>query len=148
GEYEVRGVSIIGVPSYHDNKKGEIRGKNTVYIIEMDNLRIVHLGDLGHTLPEDTLEDLGTVDVLLIPVGGEYTIGPSEAAELVRSIEPLITIPMHYHLPGINEGAFGKLAKIDDFLKDVGLTSEVMDKFSIKKEDLQTEQKVVVLERK
>lgn len=148
GEYEVRGVSIIGIPSYHDNKKGELRGKNTIYVIEMDRLRIVHLGDLGHTLPEDTLEDLGTVDILLIPVGGEYTIGPSEAAELVRSIEPSVTIPMHYHLSGINEESFGKLAKLDDFLKDAGLSSEVMEKFSIKKEELQEEQKVIVLEKK
>lgn len=148
GEYEIKGVSVIGIPSYHDEKKGELRGKNTIYVIEMDGLRTVHLGDLGHTLSEDTLEDLGTVDILLIPVGGEYTIGPTQAAELVSTIEPSITIPMHYHAEGINEEIFGKISKVDNFLKEVGLPTVTADKFSIKKDELQEEQKIVVLEIK
>jgi L-ascorbate metabolism protein UlaG (beta-lactamase superfamily) len=74
GEYEVSGVSVIGLPTFHDDKKGELRGKNTVYVIEMDDMKIVHLGDIGHKFSEEELEELGTVDVLMIPVGGFYTI--------------------------------------------------------------------------
>src|SRR3990170_1220611 len=88
GEYELAGVSIIGISTFHDDKKGAERGRNTIYIIEMDELRVVHLGDLGHKLSEDTIEELGVVDVLMVPVGGVYTIGPTDAGEIVRDIEP------------------------------------------------------------
>lgn len=145
GEYEVSGISIIGLATYHDNKKGEERGSNTVYVIEIDGLRVVHLGDLGHKLTEDILEDLGTVDILLIPIGGFYTIDAHEAVELTASIEPSITIPMHYYKDGMNQEAFGKLSKLDNFLREVGLSVETLDKLSIKKEELSEEQKVVVL---
>lgn len=148
GEYEIAGVSIIGISSFHDDKKGEERGKNVIYIFEMDGLRLVHLGDLGHKLSENVLEDFGTVNVLMIPVGGFYTIGPSEAVELVNAIEPSIIIPMHYFSEGMNTEVFGKIAKVDDFLRDVGLTVERVDKLSVKKEELAEEQKVVVLSRR
>lgn len=148
GEYEISGVSIIGIPTFHDEKKGDERGRNTIYIIEIDNLRVVHLGDLGHKLSEDVLEEIGTVDILLVPVGGVYTIDSDTAAEVVREIEPSITIPMHYFLRGMNKEAFGKLSGVDEFLKDVGLSVERLDKLSIKKSEIQDDQKVVVLEKK
>ena len=148
GEYEISGVSIIGFGTYHDSKKGVERGKNTIYVIEMDDLRLVHLGDLGHRLTEDVLGELGEVDVLMIPVGGIYTIGPSEAGEVVRDIEPRITIPMHYKISGINQEVFGELATVDDFLREVSLPVERLEKLSIKKNELGEEMKVVVLEKK
>ena len=148
GEYEISGVSIIGFGTYHDSKKGVERGKNTIYVIEMDDLRLVHLGDLGHRLTEDVLGELGEVDVLMIPVGGIYTIGPSEAGEVVRDIEPRITIPMHYKISGINQEGFGELATVDDFLREVSLPVERLEKLSIKKNELGEEMKVVVLEKK
>lgn len=148
GEYEIAGVSIIGISSFHDSKKGMIRGKNTIFVYEIDNLRIVHLGDLGHKLSEDESGQLGTVDVLMIPCGGEYTIGPSEAAETARLIEPTITIPMHFKTPEISQETFGMLSSVDDFLKELGLPIEKLDKLSIKKETTSEERKVVVLERK
>ena len=148
GEYEIMGVSIIGIASFHDDKKGKLRGKNTVYVIEMDGLRLVHLGDLGHKLSDNILEGIGNVDVLMIPVGGEYTIGPSTAADIVRDVEPRTTIPMHYQMKGLNPEIFGKLTSVDAFLSDVGLSAETMDKLTIKKESLGEDQKVVVLERK
>jgi len=148
GEYEIAGVSIIGSRTYHDSKKGVERGKNTIYVIEMDDLRLVHLGDLGHRLSEDMLEELGEVDVLMIPVGGVYTIGPGEAGEIVRDIEPAITIPMHYKTPGLNPDTFGELSSVDEFLKETGLPVERIEKLSIKKSELGEEMKVVVLEKK
>ncbi len=145
GEYEINEVSIIGLSSYHDDKKGKLRGKNTIYVIEMDGLRIVHLGDLGHKLSEKVLEQIGDVDILMIPVGAEYTLGPTETAEVVRSIEPKIVIPMHYQRPNLNPETFGKLAPVDSFLAQMGLPSERTNKLSIKAETIGEEQKVVIL---
>lgn len=148
GEYEISGVSIIGISTYHDEKEGELRGKNTIYVIEMDDLRLVHLGDLGHKLSEDTLEEVGTVDILMVPVGGVYTIDYSTAAEVTRKIEPSIVIPMHYREKAMNREAFGKLSSVEDFLNELALPVEKLDKLSIRKPEIGEESKVVVLERR
>ncbi len=149
GEYEIMGISILGFPSYHDTKNGEERGKNTIYVFEVDGIRIAHLGDLGHAIPEKTLEEMGYIDILILPVGDEFTIGPGEATKIVQAIEPSIAIPMHYQVPGLNPQTFAKLRAVDDFLKEVGLMVERLPKLTIKKEDITEEmQKVVVLEKK
>lgn len=148
GEYEIMGVSMIGISSFHDEKKGAKRGKNTIYVYEMDGLRLAHLGDLGHKLSEKILEKIGDIDVLMIPVGGEYTIGPSEAVEVVRAIEPKIAIPMHYQMPGLNPATFAKLSSTEPFLAEVGLPVEKTDRLSIRKENLGEESKVILLEKK
>lgn len=148
GEYEILGISILGFPSFHDDKEGSVRGKNTIYVFEIDGLRIAHLGDLGHALSEELVEDLGDIDILMVPVGGEYTIGPNEATNVVSAIEPTIVIPMHYQMPGLKPETFSKLTPVDSFLKEVGLTSENLPKFVVKKEELGEDKKVVVLEKK
>jgi len=150
GEYEISGVSIIGYPSFHDNEQGAKKGKNTIYVMEAEGLRLVHLGDLGHTLSEDLINEIGDVDVLMIPVGGEFTIGPKEAAEIVGEIEPFFVIPMHYMQEGLNKETFAKLEPVETFLKESGLTVERTPKFTIKKEDILEDQntKAIVLERR
>ena len=150
GEYEINGVSIIGLPSFHDSKKGEERGKNTIYVFEAEGLRLVHLGDLGHALSDDLIGEIGAVDVLMIPVGGFYTIGPKEASEIISKIEPYFVIPMHYKVTGLSEGLAEKLLPVEDFLKESGITTETLPKFSLKKEDILEEQntKIIVLEKK
>lgn len=150
GEYEVMEVSIIGISSFHDNQKGEKRGKNTIYVYEAEGLRVAHLGDLGHDLPEGIIDQMGSVDILMIPVGGDYTIGPKEAASIVSNLEPTFVIPMHYQMSGLSQGTFSKLEGVEPFLKEVSLPSENMQKFSIKKSDIMEGQntKVIVLERK
>lgn len=142
GEYEVKGVSIIGIPTFHDDKGGSERGKNTVYVFETEGLRIAHLGDLGHALSESQIEELGEIDVLMIPVGGVYTIGPKEASDLVSKIEPYFVMPMHY--------GSDKLQPVDTFLKEMGQPGEKIAKFSLKKIDIEENQnmKVIVLENK
>lgn len=145
GEYEIQGISIIGLPTYHDDKKGQLRGKNTIYIIEAEKLRVAHLGDLGHKLDEKQVEAMGEIDILLIPVGAVYTIDSTQAVETVQSIEPRICIPMHFNTPGLNQSTFSKLETVDKFLKKITLPVEKLDKLSIKKELIETEQKVVVL---
>ncbi|MGD0523000.1 MAG: MBL fold metallo-hydrolase [Candidatus Microgenomates bacterium] len=148
GEYEIRGISILGFPSFHDDKKGELRGKNVVFVYEIDGLRICHLGDLGHNLSDEMVEEVGDIDILMIPVGGFYTIGPGVAAEIVRNIEPSIVMPMHYNTGELDQNAFGKLEKVDAFLKEIGMTVERLPRLTIKKEELGENQKVVILDRK
>jgi len=149
GEYEILGVSIIGFPSFHDDNNGQERGKNTIFVFEMDELRIAHLGDLGHVLSDKLIEDLGTIDILMIPVGGFFTIDTDKASEVFRAIDPSIVIPMHYREPGLSAEIAGKISTEEDFIKQSGLSPEKMDKLSIKKIDIPEEgQKLIVLERK
>jgi L-ascorbate metabolism protein UlaG (beta-lactamase superfamily) len=150
GEYEVQGVSIIGYPSFHDAKQGADRGKNTIYVFEADDLRLAHLGDLGHTLSDDLVSQMGSVDILMVPVGGFFTLGPKEAAEVVSKIDPYFVFPMHFKTPDINSQNFDKLETPEPFLKEVGMTVENLPKFSIKREDILEDQgsKVILLEKK
>ncbi|HXA42283.1 MAG TPA: MBL fold metallo-hydrolase [Candidatus Solibacter sp.] len=101
GEYEVKGVGVRGVAAYHDNESGAKLGSVTLFAITVDEVVVAHLGDLGHGLSEAQQEQLGTVDVLLVPVGGGTALSASEAAEVANQLEPRIVIPMHYKLPGL-----------------------------------------------
>jgi L-ascorbate metabolism protein UlaG (beta-lactamase superfamily) len=150
GEYEAMGVSIIGYPSFHDTKGGTERGKNTVFVFEAEGLRLAHLGDLGHVLSDDLVNEIGSVDVLMIPVGGKFTIGPKEAAEVVGKIDPYFVLPMHFAVPGLNAQTFTDLEPVEPFLKEIGMTVENLPKFSLKHEDILEDQgsKVIILEKK
>ena len=117
GEYEISGVLIIGIATFHDAEGGEKRGKNTVYLIEIDEVTVCHLGDLGHMLTTEQVEGLDNVDVLLLPVGGVSTINPSVAAAVVRQLEPKAVIPMHYKTQAISR----ELEPIEKFLKEIGV---------------------------
>lgn len=149
GEYEIMGVSILGYRSFHDKSEGGERGKNTIYVFEADGLRLCHLGDLGHSLSDDLVNQLGAIDILMVPTGGVFTIGPKDAAEVVSKIDPYFVIPMHYKIAGLSP-TFGKLEAVDAFVKEVGMTVENLPKFTIKKEDIIEDQgsSVIVLEKK
>lgn len=148
GEYEISEVSIIGLPSWHDDQKGETRGKNTIYVFEAEDLRVAHLGDLGHPLSEKILEEIGEINILMVPVGGFYTVGPREALEIISEIEPQIIIPMHFQVPGLNSETFAKLLPLENFLKESGLAVEKMSKLQVKLSDIGEEQKIIELETK
>jgi L-ascorbate metabolism protein UlaG (beta-lactamase superfamily) len=142
GEYEVGGVLIIGLSAYHDADNGKTLGKNTVYAIEIDDVTICHLGDLGHPLSPSQIEELGNVDVLLVPVGGVNTISASQAAALVRSIEPKIVIPMHYKTLTLTK----EMDNVDKFLKEMGLTQLIpQPKLAVTKSTLPLVTTVVTL---
>lgn len=96
GDYSFRDISIKGISSFHDSRKGEDRGDNVIFKFSSKNESIVHLGDIGHVLCDVTLTDIGNVDVLLVPVGGTYTVGPDDAMRIVEQVKPRIVIPMHY----------------------------------------------------
>jgi L-ascorbate metabolism protein UlaG (beta-lactamase superfamily) len=143
GEYEIGDAIIIGMPSFHDSEKGIIRGKNVIFVIAMDDLVICHLGDLGHTLKETEVEEIGNVDVLLIPVGDMSALNANNAARLVRQIEPAIVIPMHYKLPQINR----ELEPVERFLGEMGASAVLpQPKLMVTKANLPLPTQVVVLE--
>ncbi|MCH7492549.1 MBL fold metallo-hydrolase [Patescibacteria group bacterium] len=142
GEYEVQGIFIQGLTSWHDNKEGADRGKNTIFIFEIEEIKIAHLGDLGTTLSDQQLEKLERIDILLIPVGGTYTIDAKQAAAVVSQIEPRIVIPMHYKIPGLNI----KLQNAEPFCNEMGVKkNEAEDKLKITKKELPAEETKVIL---
>lgn len=145
GEYELLGVSVVGISSFHDAKKGELRGKNTIYVLEMDGMRLVHLGDLGHTIKTKRAEAIGEVDILMIPVGGEWTIDATTAAEIVNILEPKIVLPMHYKQEGLKQDIYEKLAPVEDFLSKLEAKSEKVSSLKIKKDSLPQEQMIYIL---
>jgi L-ascorbate metabolism protein UlaG (beta-lactamase superfamily) len=143
GEYEIKDIFIQGISSFHDAVEGKQRGSNTIYTIEIEDMKICHMGDFGQKeLTPEQLEKIGDVDILMIPVGGVYTINAKEASRIISEIEPSIVIPMHYHIPKLKI----KLDGVDKFLKEFGRKSVVpQPKLLIKKKDLPEETKVVVL---
>ncbi len=144
GEYEVAGVSIIGIATFHDTAMGEEKGRNTVYHIFMDGINIVHLGDLGQDLTEEQINLLDSnTDILMIPVGNVSTIDAEVAGKVVAKLEPKIVIPMHYQIPGLKFN----LEPVDNFLKEMASESaEPIAKLTITKDKLPAEMQVVVLE--
>ena len=146
GEFEKKGVRIYGFKTFHDKKQGAERGANVIYKLESEGIGILHCGDLGHILSDELIEDLGEIHVLMVPVGGFYTITAEEAAQLVQKIEPSIVIPMHYNVPSLNQEVYGKLTGVDTLLTAVGAEKqEALQKLTLKKEDLTEEMKVVVM---
>ena len=146
GEYEIKGVCITAMSTYHDEKEGKERGKNIVFMYDTEELRIVHLGDLGHKLSEKQLDELDGVDVLMIPVGGEFTIDSKQAKAMIKLISPSVVIPMHYKTSKHNKD-FDKMAELDEFLKEMEMEPKKEAKLKLKKLDLPEEMELVVLEK-
>src|SRR3989344_3844057 len=142
GEYEIKEVSVFGIPTFHDSKNGQERGNNTVYIISMDGMHVCQLGDLGHKLTQDQLGEIGNIDILFVPVGGVYTIDAQVAVEVVTAIEPKVIIPMHYKVSGLKY----ELADVADFVKEIGMEPMRTDKYSVTSDKLPEERQLVVLE--
>ena len=144
GEYERNGISVRGISSFHDKSEGKERGLNTIYVIKAEDLTVCHLGDFGQDKFEDhQLEEIGDVDILMIPVGGTYTIDYKEAVSVISQIEPKIVIPMHYKIKDLKVNIDGP----EKFLKEIGLTAEKVDKLKISKKVLPVEEtKLVVFE--
>ncbi len=147
----VKGVRVRTVQSYHDDTQGSQRGKNAIFVFEMDGLTIVHLGDLGHLLNADQVKALGTVDVLMIPVGGFFTIDGRAASEVVKQLNPKVVIPMHYKTPALSASLAGQLATADDFLAALGTSvqvTQVGQTISLSSAKLPTSRTVMVMSYK
>ncbi len=147
GEFEKMGIRIFGFQTFHDKTNGSERGENIMYKFESEGMSLLHCGDLGMVPEESFLETIGEVDVLLVPVGGFYTIDSDEAVSLVKKIEPSIVIPMHYKTEKSSNVSESKLSGVSEFTKKFGLDNPVpVPKFVYKKEETEQEMKVIVLE--
>jgi len=119
GTHEAAGVKFEGIGTYHDETRGSQRGKNTVFCFELEGIRVCHAGDLGHTLDEETVSKIGRVDVLMVPVGGTYTVTAEGAEQVVEALNPKVVIPMHFRIEGLalpisDESAFvAKFARVE-----------------------------------
>ncbi|MFA5754090.1 MAG: MBL fold metallo-hydrolase [Patescibacteria group bacterium] len=144
GEYDRKGVLIEGIDSYHDEKQGADLGGNIIYRIEIDDISITHLGDLGTVLDNAQLEKLVGTDILLIPVGGKFTLDAKKAVEVISQIEPRIVIPMHYRTDD-SKNEQRDLDNVDKFIKEIGLTPTREEKLKISKKDLPQEDMELVI---
>ncbi len=143
GEYEISGAVIIGVATFHDGVGGKNKGKNTVYLMEVDGVLVCHLGDLGHVLTAGQVEEIDKVDVLLLPVGGVSTINAPMAAEVIRQLEAKVIIPMHYKTPALNR----ELEPVGKFLKEMGMEQlSSQPKLSVTKSNLPPRMQVFLLD--
>lgn len=146
GEYEVRGVFITGVWTFADDKGGKELGRNNVYLFQLDDLAVCHLGSLGHTLKPDQLQAIGNVDVLLVPIGGYASLSANKATEVISQLEPNVVIPMHYNTTGRETITLDTLEK---FTKEMGIKDyTAQEKFSARRSDLGETTQVVILEPK
>ncbi len=144
GEYEIKGIFVIGIPSYQEETSHHAGVRNTVYLFDLDGVTVCHLGDLRRVPTQSQIEELGYVDVLLIPVGGGSTLGAAKASEVISVLEPKVVIPMHYKtsfLKGL------KLQPVSLFLKEMGLKEITpQDRVTIAKTALPSETQVIVME--
>ena len=135
----ISNVEIIGIRSFHDKHKGEKRGENIIFKFILDGITFCHLGDLGHELGEDAIQKIGDVDILFIPVGGIFTVDAKQAWNVVNSIKPKITIPMHYKIGGLSLPIDG----LGSFLEITSYkTLKVGNEIDIEKEDLPKEPEI------
>ena len=105
------GFRVETLACFHDDRQGALRGTNVIHVLEAEGKRVAHLGDLGHPLGEEQLKALGEIDLLLIPVGGFYTIGPKEADAVARAVGARLTVPMHYRGKGFGYPVIGTAEK-------------------------------------
>jgi L-ascorbate metabolism protein UlaG (beta-lactamase superfamily) len=140
GEYEVAGALIEGVATYRDKQHGQINGKNTAFLIHIDDMSVCHLGALAHTLSAGQIEMLKDADILLVPVGGGTTLTAPEAAEVVSQLEPRIVVPMYYGTPSMT------LDSVDRFCKELAVEDlTVQPRLSINRTGLPDETRVLLL---
>lgn len=145
GKFDVKGIEITGVETFHDDKEGTKRGKNIVYKFNIDGINVCHCGDLGHVLLPDQIEKLGKVDVLLVPVGGTFTVNAVKAWEVVKQLNPVITIPMHFKTEVINF----PIEDVDNFLSVAGKGTKIhKQEIEINKDNLSDFEGVIVLDYK
>ena len=143
GEYEVKGVFITGIATFHDGRRGASRGRNSVFVFDFDGVSVCHLGDLGHVLDQNQVQALSDVSVLLIPVGGLHTIDAPKAAEVISMVEPRLVVPMHYATPKETS----RLQKVDKFLKEMGLDPVTPEpQLRVTKSSLPDQTQVVLLD--
>jgi L-ascorbate metabolism protein UlaG (beta-lactamase superfamily) len=143
GKFKAEEVDFLGVGTFHDDEKGSKRGKNTVFVISADGLTVAHMGDLGHVLTADQAAEIGAVDVVLLPIGGYYTIDPEQAWKVADQLSAQIVIPMHY----ANEKCSFTIAGVEAFTAGrANVTRKGVSTLEVTRETVPAEQQVIVLE--
>ena len=142
GEYEFADLLVTGVKTWHDAAEGAERGENVVFAFEVDGVHVCHLGDLGQLLTDEQLHELGPIDVLLVPAGGQTTLSPAEAAGVVAQVEPRVVIPMHFQVDGGSKDLLGP----ETFLHELATEPIRLPKASLTPTTLPEETQVVLLE--
>lgn len=143
GNHTVDFCEIKGIKSFHDETRGSERGDNIIFKYTIDGITLCHLGDLGHALDDETLKEIGNVDILFIPVGEVYTLNVKTAAEVAKKINPKFIVPMHYKTKFLNI----PLAGVDKFLMEMkNYPTENVSVLSINKNDLNTESKIILID--
>ncbi len=138
----IKGIPVKGIATFHDPSKGSERGSNTVFTLTIDGVKVCHLGDLGHVLSRAEATEIGPVDILLIPVGGFYTIDAGEASRVVELIKPKVVIPMHFK----TEKCGFPIASVNEFLKGkAGVKKLAKSETSFSKDELPPQTEIVVL---
>ncbi len=148
GEYEVEGIDVIAFSTYHDDEKGKERGKNLVIQFTIEDFQVLHCGDLGHDLSSSIVDELAEIDVMMVPVGGVYSLDPKGAKKIINTIAPKIVIPMHYKTDDHDQETFGEMKTVEEFLESADLEYEKQEELSLSRSDLPEDTKVVVLEQK
>lgn len=143
GEYEIHNVFINGIATSHDAAGGEERGRNTVFLLQIEDVSICHLGDLGHVPTAEQVEQMSDADILMVPVGGGPTIGAQAAVEIISLIQPRVVMPMHYKTDVVTMD----LEPPDRFLKEMGVKEPlVQPKLTVSKSSLPIDTSVVMLD--
>jgi L-ascorbate metabolism protein UlaG (beta-lactamase superfamily) len=145
GEYEIGDVFVTGITTFADSKRGASRGLNTVFTFNFGGMTVCHLGRLGHVPTQSQVEDLGTVSILLVPVGDSGSLSPARASEVISLFEPSIVVPMYYKVEGLQV----KLGTLSRFLKEMGLDKvDSQEVLKVSQTSLSEETQVIVLEPK
>lgn len=135
----ITNVEIKGIESFHDGCRGEKRGNNIIYKFTMEDITFCHMGDLGHDLDEDTVQKIGDVDILFIPIGGTFTLDAKQAWRIIKKVKPRIAVPMHYKIGGLSLPITG----IEPFLEESKYEIlKVGNEIDIEKEDLPEEPEI------
>jgi L-ascorbate metabolism protein UlaG (beta-lactamase superfamily) len=147
GEIEINNIFVKAIETFHDNQEGTELGKNNIFVIDSEGIRLVHMGDFGERkMKDDLIEKLGSVDILLIPAGNTKIMTTNEAIDIIKKIEPKIVIPMHYQ----TQGSKNNEEVIKKFIKEIGIEVETMEKLNIKKanlsDDEDTQMQLIVLQ--
>jgi L-ascorbate metabolism protein UlaG (beta-lactamase superfamily) len=145
GTKQIDGVSIKGVPAFHDEFQGSKRGRNSVYAVHFEDVAFCHLGDLGHELSSSQVNEIGSVDILFLPIGGFFTIDPEQARKVMESLKPRIAVPMHYRAPGMSV-MYRPLKTVEDFVRpDDNVRRLDGPTFTVSKADLPEKRVIMVL---
>jgi L-ascorbate metabolism protein UlaG (beta-lactamase superfamily) len=143
GRSTAKGIEFNGIASYHDEAKGHLNGSNTIFCFEVDGIRVCHLGDLGHVLEEKQISEIGNVDILIIPVGGFFTIDAKAATKICDQLKPKVIIPMHYKT---EKSIPMPISRVDEFLHGkVNISRRDTSQVEFKSGELPATSQIIVL---